>query len=744
MGACGPPGYHRPVMVFALRSTHLVLLFSAALATAACGGSAGAPGTGGKGSGSTSSTAASTGSASSSASGTGGASAGHLVVPSVIDLPYVVAGQGGSMASVDVQNDGDAPLSGLTWSLSGDPSLTIGPAPASLAPGEHAMVSFLYAGSATEAIAAASLAVGTPSGAVDVPVFGVAGDPGLGASTWEDVAGAGGVVAGSGATIAMPAAPYPDGPSSPYSDPSVRVFLAEGYRDRGAQDLVVHFHGFDAVLAATLAAQLYQQHVYESGSNAVLVVPQGPVNADSGDFGKLMMPGGMARLATEVLVVLYRDGKITHPAPGELALTSHSGGYQAVAYNLGAASLSPAVKQVDLFDSLYGEDSTYEAFALAAGTVFRSNYTSAGGTLADNQAVAAYLAQNGPAPAAAATQLALDAAPPVVYFADTSHYGSIRLENAFGEELRWRLPHARRGPRIELRQAVVTGGMATVRWLAPPDEDLTGFIVETSPDGTTWTTAATTGPTGAEATFPLAAGARVHVKGVVTGVAPADVLPSDTYRMDPQPALLVVDGFDRVLDGGFGGLYHDFAAVVGEAAGPVASVSHRAITEDGFSLAPWSSILWLLGDESTDDLSLSAAEQTAIQAYVDGGGHLVISGSELAYDIGQTQTGAAFLAHCFGAAFYLDASGSYTVAGTSALTSLASFGFSGTGAAYQDAYPDVLTASGGTVLLTYGTGTAAAVGIAGKGALVGFPLELVDTAPHLSAVVKALLAYAGG
>ncbi len=721
------------------------------LAASACGGS-GAPATsggkGGEGAASTSpsSTASTPASvaASTGTTGSGGAPAGHLVVPAVIDVPYVVAGQGGSAASVDVVNDGGSRLDGLTWSLSGDPSLTIGPAPASLAAGQHATLSVLYAGSADEAIAAASLAVGMASGKVDVPVFAVAGDPGLGPSAWADVAGAGGVVAGSGVTVAMPAAPYPDGSGSTYTDPSVRVFLAEGYRDRGAQDLVVHFHGFDTTLDATLAGHLYQQQVYESGSNAVLVVPQGPVNAASGDFGKLMTPGGLARLATEVLVVLYRDGKITHPSPGELVLTSHSGGYQAVAYNLDAASMAPAVTQVDLFDSLYGFDATYEAFALASGTVFRSNYTAGGGTLADNQAVAADLAQSGPTPADAATQRALDAAPPVIYFADTSHDGSTRLENAYGEELRWRLPHSRSGPRIELRQAVVTGGMATVRWLAPPDEDVTGFVVETSKDGATWTSAATAGPAGAEATFPMKAGARVRVKAVVTGVAAADVIPSDTYRMDPAPAVLVVDGFDRMLDGGFGGLYHDFAAVVGEAAGPVASVSHRAITEDGFGLPAWPSVLWVLGDESTDDLSLSAAEQTALQAYVDGGGHLVVSGSELGYDIGQTTAGAAFLEHCFGAAFYLDASGSYTVDAAGALGAIPSFGYSGPGAAYQDAYPDAFTASGGTVLLTYGTGTAAAVGIPGKGVLVGFPLELVDTAPHLAAVVKALLAYAGG
>ncbi len=393
-------------------STRRPLFLSAVLAAAACGGNATAPGTGGQGgggegggsisasTGSAGSTSTSTstlmstsagtgGSTSTSSAGTGGSLAGHLVVPSVIDVPYVVAGKGGSAASVDVQNDGGAPLTGLTWALAGDPSLTLGPGPASLAPGEHATLSVTYAGSASEAIAVASLVVGMASGQVLVPVFGVAGDPGLGASAWGDVMAPGGVVAGSGATVAMPAAPYPDGANSPYTDPSVRVFLATGYRDRGEQDLVVHFHGFDTTVASTLTDKLFQQHVYASGSNAVLVVPQGPVNAADGDFGKLMMPGGLARLLTEVLVVLYRDGKISYPVPGELVLTSHSGGYQAVAYNLGTASMAPAVKQVDLFDSLYGFDSTYEAFALAAGTVFRSNYTAGGGTLTDNQDVAA-------------------------------------------------------------------------------------------------------------------------------------------------------------------------------------------------------------------------------------------------------------------------------------------------------------------------------------------------------------------
>ena len=711
-----------------------------ALLAASCGGGELARGTGGGGSGGTGD--------SGGTGGTGGSppvAMARLVVPAVIDLPYAIAGKGGSTATVTIANDGDAPLTGLTWKLTGNAEITLGSAPASLAPGETALLVLGYAGSAVEAIAAASLSVAAPDGALDIPVFAATGDAALGDAIWEDVIGAGGVVCGSGATVTMPAAPYPEGAAS-YTDASVRVFLPEGYRDRGAQDLVVHFHGFNATVDATLASHLYQEHLYASGSNAVLVVPQGPVDAPSGDFGKLMKPGGLSRLLTEVLILLYREGKVTHPALGEVALTSHSGGYHAVAVNLDPASLAPAVTQVDLFDSIYGYESTFEAFALGGGTL-RSSYTQNGGTLANNQAVAAYLAQKGDPAAITPTQRALGAAPPVIYFAATSHNGSTRLDGAYGEQLRWRLPHARRGPRIELREASAKAGTATVRWLAPADEEVTGFVVERSLDGVTWSVAAKAGAKAGVASFPAppGSGARVRVKAVVTGVADADVLPSDTYRVDAQPGVLVVDGFDRVLDGAFGGLHHDFAALVGEAAGPVASVSHRAVAEDGFDLSPWPAVIWLLGDQSAEDHALTAAEQKALLAYVDGGGHLVMSGSELAWELGQAPSGAAFLAHCFGAAYLADNAGSHAATGQGPLAAITGLTFGGAGAPYACSSPDALAvAAGGTVLLDYGTGKAAAVGAAGKGALVGFPLELIDSKAYRDAVVKALLAFVGG
>ena len=83
--------------------------------------------------------------------------------------------------------------------------------------------------------------------------------------------------------------------------------------------------------------------------------------------------------------------------------------------------------------------------------------------------------------------------------------------------------------------------------------------------------------------------------------------------------------------------------------------------------------------------------------------------------------------------------------GAGALSSVASFTYSGAQAPYDEDYPDVLTApSGSQVVLQYGNGMGAAAGIPGSACLVGFPLELIDSAADRRAVVTALLSFVGG
>jgi hypothetical protein len=259
-------------------------------------------------------------------------------------------------------------------------------------------------------------------------------------------------------------------------------------------------------------------------------------------------------------------------------------------------------------------------------------------------------------------------------------------------------------------------------------------------------TVATTAATEDHATFSLmSGGARVRVLPVVTGVDDANVLASDVYRVVDGATVLVVDGFDRVLDGAFGGLAQDFSALVGEAYGAVASVSHRAIVEDAFDTSPYTAIIWVLGDESANDHTLTTDEQTAITTFIAGGGSVVVSGSNVGYDLGPDTAGAAFLEATFGAEFAADNSQSLVASGQGSLAAVGTIPFSGAMAPYQATDPDVFAAIGsGVEALQYATGKGAAIGIAGKAVLVGFPIELIDSAVERATLVKALVAFAGG
>jgi hypothetical protein len=666
----------------------------------------------------------------------------NLVLPRTLALPYVSAGAGATMGAFQVINLGDLAAEGpdgseLSWSLDGDDRLSLVEAPSRVEPGAEETLVLAFTGADEETIASATLTVDIGDVSLSATVFAVAGDPTLPAGQWDTATLPGGHGCGQGLTIELPTAPFPH-PSASFTDDRVRIFVPDDLRDVGVQDLVVHFHGHNTDLDATLAAHRYEQHLCASGVNGILVVPQGPVQTASGNFGKLMDPGGLAALVQQVMVVLYREGSIVSPQLGELVLTAHSGGYVAVATNLDPAINALPVAHVHLYDAIYGFASRFVDY-VEAGGVLRSNYTPLGGTVDQNQQVIASLEQAGIPVVTEPTQRALRDAPVIIYAADTTHGGATRIDGAFGEQLRFALRHHRRGPRVELREAWVEDGMAEARWFSPHDAQLTGFAVLTSV-GDSWTVAAEVSADEEHASFPFTGDARVRVVPRLADLPEHEVVGSDVYRLAAQPQTLVVDGFDRTIDGSSGGLTHDFSAVVGEAAGAVASVSNEALTEDGFNLTPWTRTIWLLGDESTADHSLSPLEQQLVSDYLAAGGTLIMSGSEVAFELDGSN--AALLSNVFGVAFTADDGNSHAVIGTGALMTLGSVSFAGPGAPYDEDYPDVLTSSGaGELVLLYDNGDGAAVGIASRAVLVGFPLELIDAEDDRAALIGALLDF---
>ncbi|MDP2315205.1 MAG: fibronectin type III domain-containing protein [Pseudomonadota bacterium] len=536
---------------------------------------------------------------------------------------------------------------------------------------------------------------------VEVSLAAVVGDPALPDADWETDSW------GTQATLGLPSAPFPY-EDSPYDDASVLIFVPDGLADRGALGVVTHLHGHNATLADIVASQhLVEQHAL-SGRDAVLIVPQGPVEAEDGDFGRLAEPDGLATLVRDVVAVLYRDGVVTHPETGAVALTAHSGGYRATAAMVRSGGLP--VTAVHLFDALYGDTDTFADFAEDGGTL-RSSYTASGGTDLENESLRDDLGDVGVTVGESFTDADLQTGPITVGPVDATHAGCVTDERAYA---RWLaesgLAHRPSAP-PELLSVLSDGDSAVVTWRADGGGEPLRYKVEGSDDNSRWSLLTDTGET--TASVPATAWVRVRTTDVRFG----DSEPSDTYG-GTGADWLVVDGFDRVLDGSYTAPTHTFAATVGAALGAYSVASNEAVASGAVRLADFPRVVWLLGDEGLADRTFDPAERAAVAAYVEAGGTLVVSGAEVAY-----ATDPTWLADVLHAAFVSDNAGTGTVE-----TWIV-------GAAYPEDYPDVLV--GDTTLWSWETGGAAAVGWDQRVVVVGFGLENLSRA-HLASAVASL------
>lgn len=612
-------------------------------------------------------------------------------VPARVALPFAVVGDAAPSADLDVsggasQGPIDVAIDG-PFTVDGDLSALTG--------GQRAL-SVSFDGS----MADPSLATGTATIAIDgesqtVELAAVVGASGLGAAVWDDTP------YGHKALVDLPSAPNADG-STPWHDDTVLISVPPGLTDRDGVDVVTHLHGHNSIIEQTAAAEHLVEYHALSGRDAVFVAPQGPVNTPSGDFGQLADPGGHARLIRDVIAVLYRDGFVAWPVIGEQVLTSHSGGYVATAAIVTGGGLP--IRTVNLYDSLYGYASTFEAFAIAGGTL-RSNYTSGGGTDGNNLGMATYLRSHGVTVGDAFTDDALSTEPVIVGFSVSIHTTCMSDERTYARWLTWSGLPFRPGATPELRSVVRGANTVSIGWV--PDGQVGASVrVEGSDDGTTWRTLAESATDHAE----VAATARVRIRLVDGDVVSG---PSDVYGSagGDGPRWLVVDGFDRVIGGSYTLPDRPFAANVGLGLDrPFDVASNEAVADGSVDLGGYDAVLWLLGDESTADVTFDADEQAEISGYVAGGGRIVVSGSEVGF-----ATPGAWLRSALGATYVSDD------AGTLALTNGDTFGV-----AYPEDYPDVL--AGDQTLWTYSTGGAAAVVSGGKRVVVGFPLETLDPA----------------
>lgn len=618
-------------------------------------------------------------------------------------LPYAATGDAPPLGTVELQADGPiGSEAGLTLSVDGPFSVDLSTDPV----GVHELRTgtVTYSGDmATPALATGSLTITVDDITLTIPLAAVIGDAGIGPATWETDKW------GECTTLDLPSSPFPHSSGS-YSDSSVEICVPTGLSDRGNIGVITHFHGWNATISEVDAYQELHSQASLSGRDAIFILPQGPVEAEDGNFGRLDETDGLANLVRDAVSVLYRDGFITQPVIGPVVLSSHSGGYGVTANVIERGGLPIAA--VHLFDSMYGEDDTFAEFAQAGG-ILRSSYTSGGGTDDVNRAVATRLSTAGIDVRTEFYEDTLRASPVTVGFIDSAHGDCLSDDQSYS---RWlaasglpRIPTA--PPEI----LAIVGDTEEVRWRADGDFEV---VVEGSTDEEYWTTVETlTGTTATVPGYPF-----LRLKANVQDARPSRVYggvdtDSDTW--------LFVDGFDRIFGGSWHQPTHNFVALLGNSWNQAyRTASNEAVAESTVQLSRYTHVFWMLGDESTADRTFDDREKSAIEEYLSGGGKLVVSGSEVGY-----ATSSTWLSGTLHASYVNDDAGSDQVEGWTL------------GVTYPEDFPDVL--AGSEVIWRYGTGATAAVGWNQQVVVVGFALETLDAADRAEALAE-LKEWLGG
>ncbi len=178
--------------------------------------------------------------------------------------------------------------------------------------------------------------------------------------------------------------------------------------------------------------------------------------------------------------------------------------------------------------------------------------------------------------------------------------------------------------------------------------------------------------------------------------------------------VLVVNGFDRTSG------TNNTMDYITKYADPLllneyifSSASNEAVYKDLVSLTDYEMVIWMLGDESTSDETFNVFEQERIEAFLENGGSLFVTGAEIGWDLSAKggSTDQAFYSDYLKAVYIDDApngnSGTYYTAegleGT-IFDGLSSFSFDdGSHGTFDIDWPDAIRATeGGVNILKFG------------------------------------------
>ena len=228
--------------------------------------------------------------------------------------------------------------------------------------------------------------------------------------------------------------------------------------------------------------------------------------------------------------------------------------------------------------------------------------------------------------------------------------------------------------------------------------------------------------------------------------------PSDVYAIVPSEQTsrtLVVDGNDRFENresaGNGIGAGHSFVAdVVGAIATRGAdSASNQAVRSRDVDLADYQLVIWLLGEESSEDVTLDDQERSMLRSYIEGGGAFIISGSELAFDLSEqgSADAIAFLNDTLSTGLVDDTAQVEMAEGAGPCAAQRPLHFLAPGT-MAVRYPDTLNDDNATRCLSYATDPPAAAAVIHPSlpiVTVGFPIEATETAEERARLMTTLI-----
>ncbi len=232
------------------------------------------------------------------------------------------------------------------------------------------------------------------------------------------------------------------------------------------------------------------------------------------------------------------------------------------------------------------------------------------------------------------------------------------------------------------------------------------------------------------------------------GISPVSEVLAAVPSSSDENKVLVINGFDRSSDGNSYDFIRQHGNAIFNNGFLFESATNDAVTAGLFSLTDYPIADYILGDESTADETFSTVEQNLVSEFLESGGCLFVSGSEIAWDLDYKGSAGdkSFIMNYLKARYSADAPGGvsgtyYSAEGIPGelFNSLTQINFdNGTHGTFNVKYADALLSVGGSKAVMkyknvssnniagisydgiFGSGTEA-----GKLIYLGFPFETI-------------------